>query len=231
LSGAGHWERHAEQWAAWARRPGFDSYWRESGPPFFELVPPPRGRTLELGCGEGRIARDLAARGHRVVGIDAAPSLLRLAREADPDGDYVLADAGRLPFEDATFGLAVAFNSLMDIDDMPGAINEAGRVLIDDGRFCICITHPMRDAGRFEAPGRNAPLVIRGTYFGKRRYEDRVARDGLEMHFYSWAYALQDYVGALARAGFLIEALREPPDPGRSAPNFLLIRAVKQSRW
>jgi SAM-dependent methyltransferase len=229
MSGAEHWESHAEQWAAWARRPGFDSYWTESGAPFFELLPPPGSRTLEVGCGEGRVSRDLKARGHTVVALDASPSLLRLAQEADPGGEYVLGDAAQLPFEDASFDLVVAFNSLMDIDEMPTAIEEAARVLEPDGRFCICVTHPIRDAGRFETRGRDAPLVIRGAYFGKRRFDETVERDGLEMRFRGWAYALQDYADALEHAGFLIETFREPPDPGRSFPNFLLLRTVKRA--
>ena len=127
------WEREALNWAAWARTPGHDSYWRWSGPPFFELVPPPRRATLDLGCGEGRVARDLAARRHRVTGIDASPTLLELAREAHPEGRYLLADAAALPFDDASFDLVVAFNSLMDVQDMPGAVREAARVLEPDG--------------------------------------------------------------------------------------------------
>ena len=230
MSGSEHWERHANQWAVWARKPEFDSYWTESGPSFLALVPPPGRRTIDIGCGEGRVARDLKARGHDVVAVDAAPTLLRLAQEADPDGEYVLADAANLPFGAGAFDVAVAFNSLMDIDDMPGAIAEAGRVLAPRGRFCICITHPMRDAGRFEPGSRSAPFVIRGSYFGKRRLEDRVTREGLEMHFRSWAYAFEDYACALAAAGFVIEALREPPDRGRRVPNFLLIRAAQASR-
>src|SRR5215208_3333909 len=113
-----HWEGEAERFAAWARKPGHDSYWTESGPPFFELLPAPGRHTLDLGCGEGRVARALKARGHRVTGVDAAPTMIRLAQEADPSGDYVLADATALPFDDQSFDLVVAFNSLMDIDDM-----------------------------------------------------------------------------------------------------------------
>jgi SAM-dependent methyltransferase len=37
-------------------------------------------RVLELGCGHGRVARALAARGHTVVGVDSDPALLALAR-------------------------------------------------------------------------------------------------------------------------------------------------------
>src|SRR5436305_4095552 len=94
-----HWEAHAEKWAAWARAPGHDEYWSESGPPFFQLLPPPGRATLDVGCGEGRVARDLKQRGHAVVGIDAAPTLIRLAREADPRGEYLVADAAALPVD------------------------------------------------------------------------------------------------------------------------------------
>jgi hypothetical protein len=85
----------------------------------------------------------------------------------------------------------------------------------------------MRDAGRFEQRGGDAPLVIRGSYFGKRRFAMSVARDGLEMDLRGWAYPLESYMRALEKAGFLVEALREPPDPDRPVPNFLLIRALK----
>src|SRR5216683_5778127 len=116
-----HWEAQAANWAEWARTPGFDSYWNY-GPRFFELLRRAGLRTLDLGCGEGRVSRDLGARGHTVTGLDASASLLRLARQADPDGCYVLADASFLPFAPEAFDLVVAYNSLMDVDDMPGAV-------------------------------------------------------------------------------------------------------------
>jgi SAM-dependent methyltransferase len=228
MTGAEHWERQAEQWASWAREPGFDSYWLESGPPFFELLPAPQGRTLDLGCGEGRVARDLAARGHTVVGVDASPTLVGLARGADPAGEYLVADAAALPFADASFELAVAFNSLMDVDDMAGVVREAARVLRAGCRFCACITHPMRDAGRYEERDGRTEFVIRGSYFGRRRFGPlTVARGGHEVTFAGWTYPLEDYLHAFTAAGFLIEALREPADPIRDVPNFVLIRAVK----
>ena len=108
------WESEAESWIAWTRRPGHDSYWAYS-PGFFEhIVPPPGRATLEIGCGEGRVCRDLAARGHAVTGIDAAPTLLAAAQEADSGGRYLVADAAALPFGDAEFDLVVAYNSQPD---------------------------------------------------------------------------------------------------------------------
>src|ERR1041385_619775 len=47
-----HWEKQASNWATWARTPNFDAYWDYS-PAFFDLVPAAKGRTLEVGCGEG----------------------------------------------------------------------------------------------------------------------------------------------------------------------------------
>ena len=70
------WEAEARNWIAWARAPRHDAYW-EYSPRFFELVPAAGRATLEIGCGEGRVARDLAARGHRVTGVDASADAAR----------------------------------------------------------------------------------------------------------------------------------------------------------
>jgi ubiquinone/menaquinone biosynthesis C-methylase UbiE len=224
------WEREARDWAAWVREPGHDSYWQFS-PLFFELVPPPGRRTLDLACGEGRLARDLAVRGHTVVGIDASLTLVELAREADPDGEYVVGDATALPFEDASFDLVVAYNSLMDVSDMAGAVREAARVLEPGGRFCISVVHPLGYVGEFAGDEPDAPFVFTSPYFERREIHDSFERAGLRMTFHSVARPLVDYTRALENAGFRLDALREPahPDDGqlKRVPHFLHLRAVK----
>jgi SAM-dependent methyltransferase len=232
---ASEWEEEAEHWVKWARTPGHDAYWQYRDSFFDTIVPAPGRRTVEVGCGEGRVTRDLRDRGHRVVGIDLSPALLRHARDADPGGDYVLADGSDLPLCDRVCDLVVAYNSLMDIVDMEAAVGEAARVLEHGGRFCICITHPVSNSGRFDDRAPDAAFRITETYFGRRRFEVTVVRDGLTMAFRGWSHALQDYVRALERAGLLIETMAEPVPASPSAsfvqwcrvPMFLHIRALR----
>ena len=238
---AAAWEEHAVAWARWARAPGHDSYWQFHRDAFLPLLPPPRRATLDLGCGEGRLGRHLAALGHRVTGVDASPTLVRLAREAAPDLRIELADAARLPFGEAAFDLVVAFMSLQDVDDLAGAFRESGRVLEPGGRLCLAIVHPLNSAGRFTGNGSEAAFTIERSYLARFRYADVVERDGLPMRFESEHRPLEDYVDGLAAAGFLIEALREPAVPERAItserarrwtriPMFLHLRAVRVDR-
>jgi len=195
-------------------------------------VPAPIGRTLEVGCGEGRVARDLQKRGHRVTAVDATAGLITLARDADPAGEYLRSDAAALPFDSLTFDLAVFYNSLMDIDDMESSVQDAARVLKSGGALCACVTHPIADAGHFESPEPGATFAIEGSYLGQRRWiEAPMERDGLRMDFAGWAYPLEGYFGAFERAGFVIEAVREPPlandERWSRIPTFLMWRARK----
>jgi SAM-dependent methyltransferase len=227
------WERHAADWVRWAREPSHDSYWRFHRERFFQLVPPPGRLTLDVGCGEGRVARDLKALGHRVVAVDASPTMLAAARVADPELEVVEADAAKLPFEDGFADLVVAFMSLQDVDDMNGALHEAARVLEPAGRLVAAVVHPINSAGTFESREPDAPFVIRGSYFERRRYSDAIEREGLRMTFESRHWTLEDYVTAIVDAGFVIEGLREITEPGNPRwsrlPLFLHLRAVRAS--
>src|SRR5712691_13445294 len=105
MRGEGEWEAEADNWVRWARTPGHDASWYYRDTFFDLIVPPPGRRTLEIGCGEGRVARDLAARGHRVAAVDTAHTLLRYARQEDLAGAYVLANGAALPFPDRYFDI------------------------------------------------------------------------------------------------------------------------------
>jgi ubiquinone/menaquinone biosynthesis C-methylase UbiE len=239
------WEEEARKWITWARTPGHDVF-RDYAPSFFEeIVPAAQGLTLEIGCGEGRVVRQLASKAHNVVALDSSPTLARSAREADALSAYLSGDATALPFADATFQTVVAYNSLQTMTlmaDMAQAVREAGRVLKPSGHFCLCVAHPMTDVGRIREPSAGGDLIISGSYFEHQCVNETVTKDGLEMTFHGWTYTLEDYVRALEEAGFLVERVREPVPSAeqvtkrpslegwRRIPLFLSIRAVKAAR-
>ena len=136
--------------AATARTPGYDTfYWYYNEPSFLEFVPPPRGVTLDVGCGEGRLGRALLRAGHHVLGMDGSTTLARLAANAEPPLCVAHADAGALPFRSGIADLVVSFMVLMDVEDLDTAVAELARVLAPDGVICVAILHPINTAGTF----------------------------------------------------------------------------------
>lgn len=194
------WEANARQWLAWARTPDQDVYfWQLNLPAFGELLSAPGRRTLDVGCGEGRLGRLLAEQGHRMIGIDSSPTLVEHARSAGGYEELVCGDAGEMPWPSGHADLAIAFMSLHDMPDPAAAIHEIARVLDPGGILCVAIVHPLN---------RSAEALEH--YFTERRFSDVVTRRGLAMTFEGVDRPLESYTGPLAAAGFVIEALREP---------------------
>jgi SAM-dependent methyltransferase len=221
------WDAHAADWIEWARANDNDHFfWSFSLPELLALLPEPGRLTLDLGCGEGRLSRVLAAAGHRMVGVEASDALAEAARAAAPDIPVHAADAAALPLEDGSVDLVVASMVLMNLDDLDRAMKEVARVLAPGGRLCASLVHPF-----------NSPKA--GHYFEPHAYPEERVRGGLRMTFHDMHRPLQAYAGALESAGLLIEAVREPvPGDGyvaerpevarwRTAPCFMLLRAIR----
>jgi SAM-dependent methyltransferase len=89
----------------------------------------------DIGCGTGRLAPCLAARGLSPQGIDLSPGMIRVARRDQPGFNFAVADLRALPFEDASLAGAVCWYSLMYLapSDRPVAFGELARVVKPGG--------------------------------------------------------------------------------------------------
>ncbi len=169
------------------------------------------------------------------MGLDTSPTLARYAKEAATGPAYLLADAAALPFPDESFDLVVAYNSLMDVEDMPAAVSEAARVLTATWPLLHLRYPSLRRHRRVHRRWADAHFTMTRPYFGHRRFEGSAERDGLTMTFRGWTYSLEDYAIALESAGLVIELLREPRPASSSVgdrselplPMFLYLRAMK----
>jgi 2-polyprenyl-3-methyl-5-hydroxy-6-metoxy-1,4-benzoquinol methylase len=229
-----HWSRVAAEWIAFARAPNHDAFWafrRELA----SFIGRGDGEALDVGCGEGRVARELRALGYTVTAVDAVDTLVVAAADVGSAHHYAITDAAELPFGKGTFDLVVAYNVLMDVVDVPAAVKEMRRVLRPGGELVISIVHPFTDRGRISGSGPSAHLVIGGTYFGRQHFQGQEERNGLRMHFAGWSQPLEAYAAALEAAGLAITSIREPiPDiahgradlqPWIRVPLFLWLKA------
>ena len=73
----------------------------------------PRSRLLDAGCGTGRVAGELAARGHSVVGVDVDPHLIEAARADHPGPAWVTADLSDFDLGETFDGAILAGNVLL----------------------------------------------------------------------------------------------------------------------
>lgn len=106
---------------------------------------------IDIGCGDGGLARRMAEQGARVVGIECSPRQLARARRATPtEGATLVAGLGEcLPVATAAADIAVFFNSLhhVPIALQSQALDEAARVLRPGG--LVYISEPLAEGAHF----------------------------------------------------------------------------------
>lgn len=117
------------------------------------LVPVAGARTVDVGCGNGWLARGLAGDGARVTALEISGDLLAAARAADEDQthiDYAIGRAEALPLGDETQDLVVFMRSLhhVPIGQMETALGEARRVLRPDG--AVYLSEPLPEGDWFK---------------------------------------------------------------------------------
>lgn len=108
----------------------------------------PGERVLDVACGTGVVTRLAAERvgvAGEVAGIDGHPGMLEVARDATPPESAIewrQASADGLPFQDASFDVAVSSISLQFFADKVRALGEMRRVLVPGGRVAIGVPGP-----------------------------------------------------------------------------------------
>jgi ubiquinone/menaquinone biosynthesis C-methylase UbiE len=140
---AAHWDRRAAHFdedfghsiGSAAERTAWDR--------ILDLVVPPGPPldALDAGCGTGFLCLELAARGHRVVGVDFAPAMLVAARQKAAAQGFAIrfeeADAENLPLPAGTFDLAISRHVLWTLPHPEAAIDEWMRLLRPGGRLAV----------------------------------------------------------------------------------------------
>lgn len=104
---------------------------------------PAGGAVLDLGCGCGvPLARDLAASGYQVTGVDLSAVQIGRARQLVPAARFVHADATQVRFPPASFDAVVSLYVLIHIplDEQPPLLDRIGRWLRPGGGWFLATT-------------------------------------------------------------------------------------------
>lgn len=147
------------------------------------------GRTLELGCGQGRVVRHYHGRGREITGIERSAVAVRAIKAADPNVDVRVGDATNLDLTDGEFDVLMAFGLFHNLEhDLDAAVAESARVLRAGGRFCISMRPD------------NVEMRLNERYWRWRQRQSA----GPEQ-FHKWLIDPDAFISLLASHGLLTE--------------------------
>ncbi len=105
------------------------------------LQPAPGAAVLDLACGTGRHARQLASRGCRVLGIDLSAESIRAAKTTEGPNLWFRRQDMRLPFGtgvfDYVFNLFTSFGYFADLTEHLTVVHNVAQSLKPGGRFVL----------------------------------------------------------------------------------------------
>ena len=170
---------------------------------------------LDLGCGEGGYARELARRGARVTAVDCSRAAIAYAsakaeEEHLPMRCLVRNSNALDDVPEQSFDRVLCSMMLMDVEDFDGTLREVSRVLKSEGQAVVSVLHPC-----FKPP------VEHHWFHGEDGVEVRVKN---YFHPESWAGTIQgaqttviyrhrtlsEYVRTAKRHGLTLADLDEP---------------------
>lgn len=175
---------------------------------------------LDVGCGEGWLARELAARGVRVTGVDAVPELVDAARRAG-DGHFLLAryaDLARV-LGGARFDVVVCNFSLLGKRSTEDVIRAVPGLLEAGGTLVVQTLHPL------------AAAESRGPSVSGWRQSEWPVPGALRPDPAPWYFRTPaDWADLFESHGLGPIQVREPPDPVTGVPASVLFLAACRDR-
>lgn len=182
-------------------------------------------RILDAGCGPGRHAQKLLAKGGNVTGIDISEEMVNIAREhCRPLGRFFQADFEQAEFEPASFDLITASLSLMYARDIYPPIKNFSEWLTPKGKLVFSIYHPVRFFHK-----------IPDFDFSKSR-KVWIHLEGCDVTVFNYYHPMEKYFDALKLSGFEIVKYVEPvlsrrykgwPEDNYRVPRSIIIEAKK----
>jgi ubiquinone/menaquinone biosynthesis C-methylase UbiE len=185
---------------------------------------------LDAGCGEGYMARMLNALGAaEVVGVDTCRALIDAAIEAStPHCQFIYADVADIPLPADSIDLVVVNRLPHGLANPGQRYVEFARVLRPGGRMIIVGQHPCFYRSRAERSASSAGDFSVDDYFDGRIVEQHfdVASRISPAASVQKLYSLEQYIGMITGAGFVITGIQEPrptPDQIRADPRWRLL--------
>jgi SAM-dependent methyltransferase len=235
------WEAHAGWWIEGFTEGADPEYEQQILPLAADQLAAAR-RVLDVGCGDGQIARLARATGAElVVGVDPTWNQIRVAAGRGGGPAYARAGAAALPFAAASFDAVVACLVFEHIRDVDAAIAEVARVLVPGGAFVFFLNHPLiqtPDSGWIDDQILEPPEQY--WRIGAYLVEDETIEEVEKGVFIPFIHRpLSRYLNTLAENGLLLEHMAEPPPPpgflarapeypeSATIPRLLLLRARK----
>ena len=202
------WRKNASPWTIAVRENQIASRTLVTNRAIVDAVLSRSPRTvLDIGCGEGWLARALAEHGVSAVGVDVVPALIEQARKAG-GGEFRISSyediaAGRL---DVSVDLVVANFSLIGKESVEGVVRRAPSLLNSGGSLVIQTLHPVASCGdESYADGWRT-----GSWAGfSEEFSDPAP----------WYFrTMESWESLLADSGFRILEAREPAHPETGKP-------------
>lgn len=174
-------DEHATSYDHWYETPLGAFADRVEREAVFGLLKPVVGeRILDVGCGTGRYALELASRGVNAVGVDPSAGMLAVAAaRQSPQGNsgYARAAGERLPFVSGAFDGVIIVTTLEFALDDEAVLGEAVRVTRAGGRLVVGALN-RRGPWAAKRRGSGSPLWSRAHFFGWRELREQLERLG-----------------------------------------------------